>query len=206
MGSAVSQWIGWLDLAACIGLACAAAFRAAELGAQYAGAVVLGFFCGLAGPLGRDILLQGADGARLVVAQLPAYALTGALIGVLLCRFSRKSPKKVFNWLDGFGLGLGCCLGATLGMAEGGLGAAFLCAGAGGLAPGVFRDIALGDTAMFLDEPWYAAAAILGVVVTLAVLVGGIFALAAPEEWRLAEAGCLLGTAAVFVLRVWKTV
>ena len=111
-------------------------------------------------------------------AQIMAAALGGAVAGAFCGTMSAHNrAERVFFWVEGLALGLTACVFAD--MAFGGaslwdnrdtpaimaLLAGLFCS----LAPGFVRDVALGDTAGFVDESWYATAAALGIMLTLAL-------------------------------------
>ncbi len=148
-----------IDMLACALLAAAATCRARVLGAQVMGALILGCICGLCAPLAREALLHGPGGARLVLQAMPEAALVGSLGGVSSLLILGKFGYKIFFWLDAASIGLASCVAAlVLGL---------IC----GLGPGLLRDMALGDTAMLIEQDWYAAAAALGIMLTILVLL-----------------------------------
>lgn len=194
-----------LDGVACALLAAAAACRARNLGAHVTGALVLGCLCGLIGPLLRETFLHGQIGARAVASELPAEALVGALGAIAAIFFTRKRPLPLFFWLDGASIGLASSLGAIATLSELGIVGA-LCIGLiNGLAPGLVRDMALGDTALLVDQDWYATAAALGCVAAIAVFVW--LSMGWITEWTAAhaeETAVLSGFIVVICLRAWR--
>lgn len=165
------QVIELLDSVGCALLAAAASFRAGSFGARATGSVALGCMAGLSGPLLRELALHGQNGAAMLLGALPDDALIGAL-GALAALFILKGRSRgLFIWLDGAGMGLAACLAAALGARELGIAGALTLGLICGLAPGVIRDCALGDTAMLVEESWYATAAALGCVICLCLLL-----------------------------------
>lgn len=197
------------DGVACALLAAAAACRARGLGAHFTGAIVLGCLCGLIGPLLREAFLHGQDGARQIASSMPDDALIGAMGAFLAIYLVQNTRFRLFFWLDAASIGLACAVGSIYALEIGMVGA--ICLGLiNGLAPGLVRDIALGDTAMLVDKDWYATAAALGSIVSIAVFIalnfrmigdGGLDDL---EVKRAGEIAALAGFLVVCGLRAWK--
>lgn len=158
-----------LDGAACALLGAAAAVRARNLGAHFTGAIVLGCLAGLIGPLLRETFLHGSIGSANVVRALPDDALVGAVGGALALLILQKHTNRLFFWLDSASIGLACSVGAVFSLQELGLVGAVCLGLINGLAPGLLRDVALGDTAMLVDKDWYATTAALGCLAALAM-------------------------------------
>ena len=158
-------WVESLDMAAGFLLAAAASCRGRLYGGHISGSAVLGCLCGLAGPLLRESLLHGPDGVKLILYALPGAVLAGALTGALLGGV--RNNGWLFFWLDGLSLGLAACLGTVCGMSGLGVTGALILGLLAGLAPGLLRDMALGDTARVVEESWYATAAALGCMLTI---------------------------------------
>lgn len=194
-----------LDGCACALLAAAAASRARILGAHFTGAAVLGCLCGILGPLLREAFLHGQAGTVPVAGQMPGDALLGTLAGISALYMMRNYATKVFFWLDTASIGLACSVGAIYALQELGIAGA-LCLGLiNGLAPGLVRDMALGDPAMLVERDWYATAAALGCVLAIATLVW--LSLGWLSEWTAIhadETAVLTGCAGVLIIRGWK--
>ncbi len=141
------------------------------MGAQVMGALILGCICGLCAPLAREALLHGPGGARLVLQAMPEAALVGSLGGVSSLLILGKFGYKIFFWLDAASIGLASCVAACLAISELGIAGALVLGLICGLGPGLLRDMALGDTAMLIEQDWYAAAAALGIMLTILVLL-----------------------------------
>lgn len=187
-----------LCLLACFLLAVSAALRARNLGAQLAGALVLGAGCGLSGPL-----LTMWIAHHHLATELATAGIVGALAGILLARLKVPGRRPLFFWVDSISVGLACCLGAFWGFIEHGLAVGMVVAMTAGLLPGALRDLCLGDPAMFLDQPWYAGSALIGAAVCLLVIVGIIASTKIADGWPIPELSCILGTLCVVALR-WR--
>lgn len=151
-----------LDAASCCLLAAAAAVRAKSMGAHFTGAMVLGCLCGFIGALLREAFLHGAPGSSWVVSQLPGWALAGSAAGILSMAAFARWQWRVFPVLDAVSIALATSMAAIMTLPELGLAGSLALALINGLAPGLVRDMALGDTAMLVERDWYAAAAALG--------------------------------------------
>ena len=160
-----------LDGVACALLAAAAACRARSLGAHFTGAIVLGCLCGILGPLLREAFLHGQAGTGPLAAQLPGDALLGALGALAATYILRKHGSRLFFWLDAASIGLASAVGAIYALQDLGIVGAVCLGLINGLAPGLVRDMALGDTAMLVESDWYATAAAMGCVIAIAVLL-----------------------------------
>lgn len=194
-----------LDGIACALLAAAASCRARSMGAHLTGSIVLGCLCGLMGPLLREVFLHGASGTRLAAAEFPDEALIGSLAAIAALYIMRNTRWPVFFWLDAASIGAGAGVGAMLALDELGIVGAICLGMVNGLAPGLIRDISLGDTAMLVDQDWYATAAALGCIVTLAVFLW--LAVGLITEWTAAHAevsAICCGFFTVLALRGWK--
>lgn len=190
-----------LDAISCALLAAGASSRGAVLGARFSGAAALGLACGLSGPLSRELLLVGAEGARCVLGAFPACAFAGSLGGLCAVFLARSYSWRIFFWLDNAGIGLATCLGACVAMPQIGAVGALVLGMVAGLLPGLLRDVALGDTAMLVEQDWYASAAALGAILTLALSALPLFGIfpARIREWSIFS-----GFFLVLVLRWWK--
>lgn len=194
-----------LDGIACALLAAAATARARGQGAHFTGAVVLGALCGLIGPLLREAFAHGQPGTARIMAEMPNEALVGALgvfVGMYLVHRTRI---RLFFWLDSASIGLASSIGAISTLNEIGIVGAIGLGLINGLAPGLVRDMALGDTAMLVDRDWYATAAALGCIAAIAVLLW--LSIGWVTEWtatHASETAVLAGFVVVLSLRAWK--
>ena len=179
-----------LDLAASFMLAAAASCRARSGGAHFSGAAVLACLAGLAAPLLRESLL-GHPVLALNRGDYLAISVVGGLVGVVAAR--ARHSWRAFYWLDSLGLALASGVAAVAGFFSGlGVTGCLVLGVLSALAGGVVRDVALGDSARFVEEDLYATAAALGAMLALAVLMYG-----GTAPWLCALAGCGL----VLVLR-----
>ena len=155
-------------------LAAASALRARHASCAPVGAAVLGVLCGLIGPLLRTTL-AGQPAVLVLDASLyPASALGGGVIGAFLGRFS-WTEGRFFSLIEAAGLQLLACSGVLVvqhWLALSPLGI-FLLSAVPVFAPGLLRDVALGDTAALADEPAYATAPLLGILLTIGCLALG---------------------------------
>lgn len=194
-----------LDGISCALLAAAATCRARGLGAHFTGAVVLGALCGLIGPLLREAFVHGQMGTARIMAEMPNEALVGAL-GVFVALYLVSQTRiRLFFWLDSASMGLAGSIGAISTLDELGIVGAIGLGLINGLAPGLVRDMALGDTAMLVDRDWYATAAALGCIAAIAVLVW--LSVGWVTEWTARhadETAVLTGFMVVLALRAWK--
>lgn len=221
MTEATALLVELLDGAAAVLLAAAAAWRARGFGAHFTGAVVLGAVCGLVAGIVRESLLHGAAGTRLVLGELPGPALAGALLGALAAAGASALARKrtgeggalggrgLFFWLDSLGLFLAASLGVFCGLREIGATGALALGLLSGLAPGFVRDTALGDTARFVEQSWYATAAALGAMTTILLLIlppsfGGAWPLPQGLAWLWPWASIFGGVAVALGLRLWR--
>ncbi|MBD5416714.1 MAG: hypothetical protein HDR50_03430 [Desulfovibrio sp.] len=221
MTEATALLVELLDAACAVLLAAAAAWRARGFGAHFTGAVVLGCFCGLMAGLTRETLLHGAAGTRLVLGELPGPALAGALLGALAAAGAAALARKrtdasgalggrgLFFWLDSLGLFLATSLGVFCALREIGATGALALGLLSGLAPGFVRDTALGDTARFVEQSWYATAAALGAMATILLLIlppsfGGAWPLPQAWRWLWPWASIFGGAAVALALRLWR--
>lgn len=192
------------DGLACALLAAAAACRARNLGANMTGAIILGCLCGLLGPLLRETFTHGQAGSLYIAAQFPGEALIGALAGVAAIYIMRGYPEKIFFWLDTVSLGFAACVGTLLALPIAGVGGALVLGLMNGLAPGLLRDVALGDTAMLMDTNWYASAAALGCMMSIGIIFYVLGSVS--NEWATGHAeelAALCGCAVVVLIR-WQ--
>ncbi len=198
-----------LDAVACALLAAAASCRARNLGAQFSGAATLGFCVGLSAPMLREGILHGTSGMAMVLSFLPGMAFAGAIAGVFLS--SLPSPQQnfirlkrgLFFWLDSTSIGLTCALALLCALPETVLLAALSLGLIIGLAPGLLRDMALGDSAQFVEQPWYAASAFLGCFCTLVLALACVsWALPLWRECGIISALCGMGFSVA--VRYWK--
>lgn len=190
-------------------LGAAAACRARNLGATHSGALALGCLCGLFGVLARELVLHGAQGARLVLSALPDDAFIGSAGAVFILLFFLRFGGKIFFWLDALSLGLASSLGAILALPELGIVGALVVGLINGLTPGLARDVALGDTAALVEKEWYAAAAMLGCVLAMAICAAPVFfpvlAEARIGEWALISGALIVCAARYYAARKEKT-
>ena len=157
--------------------AMAAAIKTRLAGGHLTGAVILGIVCGFLPGLVRHALFGEAGAA--IFASLPLVlsvlggAVGGALLGAVVVH---NLADRVFFWVEGLALGLVACIVADMSFSAAvwdkpstpaliALFTGLFCT----LLPGFVRDVALGDTAGFVDESWYATAAALGIICTLAL-------------------------------------
>ncbi len=198
-----------LDGAACVLLAAAAAVRAKACGAHFTGSLVLGCLCGLVGPLLREAFLHGAPATGAVVRELPGEALAGAVGGMLVLYLLNRAPDlrgRLFAWLDGSSIGMATSVGTILAIQELGLVGALTIGMINGLAPGLARDVSLGDTALLVEKSWYATAAALGSMAAMALFV--FLSAGYVNNWfaqNAASASALFGFFTIICIRAWRT-
>ncbi|MBQ3059893.1 MAG: hypothetical protein IJD16_06235 [Desulfovibrio sp.] len=165
------------EAAVCFFQAAAAALRTRAYGGHFTGAMFLGLFCGVCAPLLRYGLL-GMPDLHVLLQPLALVALTGAMIGALLLVLpaGQRHSEMVFFWLDSAALGLLAARDAVIlhDIMHMPAGSALLLALLLAVAPGFVRDAALGDTARFVEEDWYAASAALGAMLALALAACGV--------------------------------
>lgn len=194
-----------MDGVACAFLAAAASCRARSFGGNFAGSVILGAICGMLAPLVREVFLHGSAGTRMILAAMPDDACIGAIAGALAPAIRKIGKGVIFFWLDAIGAGLASSFTALLAIREMGFVGALTLGVCAGIVPGLCRDVALGDIAMFVEREWYAAAAILGCIMAIAtpvaVTLNDGFAVFAA---RSGELGVLLGMCLCVALRAWK--
>jgi uncharacterized membrane protein YeiH len=183
-----------LDAAACMLLAAAAACRCRAYGNHVTGAMVLACLAGLSLPLLRDSLL-GVGAFALDRGAYLACVVAGGLAGIAAARLSLRF-FGLFYWLDSLGLALASAVSVIKGADAGfGLSGCLVLGVLSGLAGGIVRDVALGDTARAIEEPLYATAAVLGVLLALALTLYGFC-----RPWQCALAGAAL----TLVLRYFR--
>lgn len=198
--------IGLLDGCACALLAAAASCRARSQGAHFTGAAVLGCLCGIMGPLLREAFLHGQPGTGVIASQMPGDALLGALAGIVALYLASRYGSKIFFWLDAASIGLASSIGAVLALQELGIVGAICLGLINGLAPGLVRDMALGDVAMLVDSDWYATAAALGCVIAIATEIWcSIGTLTTWMAEHADELAALTGFALVLLVRFWRS-
>lgn len=186
-------------------LASAAAVRARLLNAPLAGAAAIGCIAGLSGQLLRESVLHGPPGTRLVIAALPDDVIIGICAAFFAMYLLKLNNQPLFFWLDNAANSLAGCLGALLGMGElGAVGAISLglCAG---LLPSLIRDVALGDSAMFAEQGWYAASVFIGIITTILIMI--LIAIWQPLQYIQNVSGELAifcGALTAFLLRALK--
>lgn len=160
-----------MDLAVCVLLAFAAAYRATRYGHHFTGSMLLGLLVGLVSPLVRDLLLAFGD---LVALHNGAYA-GAALCGAVIGRFAaQKAPARLqcFVWGEALSLGWAVAV-ATAKASVLGLGSVG-CIIVGVLAAtvgGGLRDLVLSDTPLALEMDFYVTAAAMGAMMVLATRV-----------------------------------
>lgn len=189
-----------MDGAACALLAGAAAIKARLIGAQFMGTLVLAVICGLFAPFIREAALKGSVVSVFMI--MPYYALTGAIGGIFIIMLTPQLAQKLFFWLDAFSMGLAGCLAVCVAASPLGTSSALVLGLLCGLGPGLFRDIALADTPLMLEEHWYAGAMALGEIFTLALFF--LLPVLLSGKDKLPVASILCGTALVCILRGWK--
>lgn len=193
------------DGLACASLALTAALRGRSRGANLAGVLVLGCLCALSAGLGREFILHGQQGARLIFAQLPQAALIGSLAGIILYYIARKIVYKIFFLMDSVSMSLAASLTASLSAPELGAAGALALGACAGLLPGLIRDVALGDIATFLDQAWYAASVILSALCAIIIILLPAF-WTLPDFFvrRLGEWAVVCSVALALLLRFWR--
>lgn len=194
-----------LDGTACALLAAASACRSRGLGAHFTGAVILGCLCGIIGPLLREAFLHGATASGRIADELPTEALLGSLGAIAALYILRSLRGRLFFWLDSASIGLASSVGTIYALQDLGIVGAICLGMINGLAPGLVRDMALGDTAMLVDKGWYATAAALGCVAAIAVFLW--LAVGWVTDWTAAhadETAVIAGFFVVICLRAWK--
>lgn len=180
--------------------AAAAAAKARLVGGQYMGALVLGLICGLIAPFWRELALTGSPGA--IFAFIPDCAFAGAGGGILALMLAPRMGRRLFFWLDSFGMGLAGCMAACISAVETGIAGALALGLVTGLLPGLLRDISLGDTPLLIEESWYGGTLAISVILTLMlVFLLPIFPLFREKTPLIAIIG---GTALVCILRGFK--
>lgn len=183
----------------CVFLAAAASCRARVCGCHFTGAMVIGCICGLTGPFFRELVLNGSAGCAFVLSEMLDDALIGALTGIGFIAVIKR--EKVFFWLDSISIGLASSFAAILAAPLTGVKAALVLGLASGLTPGLLRDVSLGDTALAIEQDWYAAAAVIGCAFTLFVYI-------LPAFWQLfpksGELAIICGTLTTVLLRLRK--
>lgn len=192
-----------IDGLACAFLAMACALRGRALGANLLGSAILACLSALSAALSREFILHGQQGSILVFAQLPQDAFIGALAGLILQAVTKGG--SFFFFMDTLSLSLTAALVASLAAPELGALGAFALAVCASLAPGLIRDLSLGDSALFLEQPWYAASAVVAAAsAIMMILLPAFWTLPSFFVHRLGEwavvCGCLLGLA----LRYWR--
>lgn len=186
-------------------LAAATATRAKLLNAPLAGAAAIGCIAGLSASLAREALLHGPQGTKLVISALPDDALIGTVTAFLALVILKIDRQSLFFWLDNASISLSGCLGTVLGMRELGAVGALAIGLVTGLIPSVIRDVSLGDTAMIVEQNWYAAAVFTGAIISVIILLG--LTLQEVPLWLHPIAGELAifgGAFAAFSLRAMK--
>lgn len=157
--------------------AMASAMKSRLAGGHVTGAVILGLVCGFTPGLVHRVLVGEVAAALFamhsVVLAVVAGAVAGSLAGAVV---AHNLGDRIFFWVESLALGLTACVFADLCFKPlmwddpctpalvalfGGL----FCT----LLPGFVRDVAIGDSATFVDESWHATAAALGIMCTLAL-------------------------------------
>ncbi len=157
--------------------AMAAAMKTRLAGGHVTGAVMLGLVCGFLPGLVHRALFGEAGASVFAVLPFCIAVVSGAAAGALSGRLvAHNFSERLYFWVESLALGLTACVFADMSFKTAmwdnpcvpaliALFNGFFCT----LAPGFVRDVALGDTAGFVDESWYATAAALGIMVTLAL-------------------------------------
>ncbi|MGN0008760.1 MAG: TRIC cation channel family protein [Desulfovibrionaceae bacterium] len=152
------------DAAASVMLAACAVYRARQYGHALDGALLLGCLAGVASPVARDALLELPLRETLDGVALPA-SLCGALCGLAAFRWNIRS-WPLFRWTDAWSMALAAALGCGEAMLCGyGPAACLLVGMAAGTVGGLARDLALGDTALAVQQQCHAAAVLPGLAV-----------------------------------------
>ncbi len=194
-----------LDCLSCAFLALAASLRGRALGANLAGTLVLGCICGLSAGMVREFILHGQQGTHLVLAQLPQDALIGSIAGIILFISARNLASKAFFFMDTLSMSLAASLTACLTAPELGAIGALALGVCLGILPGLIRDTALGDTALFLDQAWYATVVILSVLCSIAIiLLPAFWTLPGFFVERLGEWAIVISVVLALLLRYWR--
>lgn len=194
-----------LDGIACAFLSLAAVMRARSLGANLAGSLVLGCICALSAGLGREFILHGQQGGRLILAQLPQAAFIGAIAGLLLHMMARKRTAQFFFLMDTLSMTITAALTASLAAPELGAPGALALGVSAGLLPGLIRDVTLGDSALFLEHAWYAASVILAALWTIMIiLLPAFWVLPSFFVQRIGEWAVLSAALLALALRYWR--
>ena len=157
--------------------AMAAAMKTRLAGGHVTGAVMLGLVCGFLPGLVHRALFGEAGAAVFAVLPFSIAVVSGAAAGALAgALVAHNLSERLFFWVESLALGLTACAFADMSFKTAmwdnpcvpaliALFSGLFCT----LAPGFVRDVALGDTAGFVDESWYATAAALGIMTTLAL-------------------------------------
>ena len=157
--------------------AMAAAMKTRLAGGHVTGAVMLGLVCGFLPGLVHRALFGEAGAAVFAVLPFGVAVVSGAVAGALTGALAAHNlSERLFFWVESLALGLTACVFADMSFkttmwdnpcipALIALFSGYFCT----LAPGFVRDVAIGDSAAFVDESWYATAAALGIMVTLAL-------------------------------------
>lgn len=183
----------------------AATCRARVSGANLAGALILGCIAGLVAPILRETILHGQAGLQLVMDALPTQAFIGACAAIFALFILGKRGHFLFFWLDSLAICLGASLFAALALPELGIAAALILGIGCALFPGLVRDVALGDVAMFIDKGWYASCVALAAIGSLFIIVlWHIVPVPAFLSERPGEMGTLGGALTGLLLRYWK--
>lgn len=199
-----AEVIELMDGVACVLLAMAVSFRGRAMGGNLAGVLILGCVCSLSASLGREFMLHGSQGLRLVMANLPASAMIGSAAGLILAVMTGKHRVKIFFLLDTLSMTLMCALTATLAAPELGALGALALGVAIGLVPGLIRDVSLGDAAIFLEQAWYATGGIIAsLCAVIVILLPAFWTMPGFFVMRLGEWAVLTGTVAGTALRYW---
>ncbi len=152
----------------------ACAVRARSLGVSFSGACFLSIFCTSLVPVMGLMYFGDHKLAQLdlLFSFIPAGAFFGFLLGLILSELFKASQHALFFWLDSFGMGIqGVSAIGYISMANKLGPVALLFIGLFcGLAPGMLRDVLLGDVAMAVEQNWYASALAFGCMAALAYL------------------------------------
>ena len=192
-----------LDALACAFLGMACAVRGRAMGANLLGSLILACISALSAALSREFILHGQQGSMLVFAQLPQAAFIGASGGLLLYTIAKGG--RFFFFIDTLSLSLTAALVASLAAPELGAVGAFSLGLCASLVPGLIRDLSLGDSALFLEQPWYAVSAVVAAA-------GAILLILLPAFWtmpsffvhRLGEWAVVCGSLLGLALRYWR--
>lgn len=193
--------VALFDPLACFLTAAAAACRVRACGGHLSGAAVLGCFAGLVPPFVRETILGYGIYVTVHGGVYLASLTAGALVGALAAGWVKR-PDRLFYRLEAPALGLMGCIAAARGLRSGAmdLSGALLLGVLCALAGGFVRDAALGDTARLVEERFYATAAALGCMTTVALLYVPDLHL---QAWPPGTVAVFAGALVAVAFRLW---